>query len=31
MFDLKEEDIYIPNTETMRNYLESLNYALMSI
>ena len=28
MFDLDEEDIYIPNTKVMRNYLESLNYTL---
>lgn len=28
MFDLEEEDIYIPNTKVMRNYLESLNYTL---
>ena len=31
MFDLEEEDIYIPNTEAMRNYLESLNYTLKPI
>lgn len=31
MFDLEEEDIYIPNTKVMRNYLESLNYALKPI
>ena len=31
MFDLEEEDIYIPNTEVMRNYLESLNYTLKPI
>ena len=28
MFDLEEEDLYIPNTEAMRNFLESLNYEL---
>lgn len=31
MFDLEEEDIYIPNTEAMRNFLESLNYILKPI
>ena len=31
MFDLEEEDIYVPNTETMRNYLESLNYSFKFI
>ena len=31
MLDLEEEDIYIPNTEVMRNYLESLNYTLKPI
>ena len=31
MFDLEEEDIYVPNTEAMRNFLESLNYTLKSI
>lgn len=31
MFDLEEEDIYIPNTKVMRNYLESLNYTLKPI
>ena len=28
MFDLEEEDIYIPNTEAMRKFLKSLNYKL---
>ena len=28
MFDLEGEDLYIPNTEAMRNLLESLNYEL---
>ena len=28
MFDLEGEDLYIPNTEAMRNLLESLNYTL---
>ncbi len=28
MFDLEEEDIYIPNTKVMRDLLESLNYKL---
>ena len=28
MFDLDRDDIYIPNTEAMRNYLEGLNYTL---
>ena len=31
MFDLDYQDIYAPNTETMRNYLESLNYSIMFI
>ena len=31
MFDLEEEDIYIPNTEAMRNFLKSLNYSIMFI
>lgn len=31
MFDLDNEDMYFPNTETMRNYLESLNYTLKPI
>ena len=31
MFDLEKEDIYIPNTKVMRNYLESLNYTLKPI
>ena len=31
MLDLEGEDIYIPNTEVMRNYLESLNYTLKTI
>ena len=31
MFALEEEDIYIPNTKVMRNYLESLNYTLKPI
>ena len=31
MFDLDEEDLYVPNTEAMRNYLESLNYTLKPI
>ena len=31
MLDLEEEDIYIPNTKVMRNYLESLNYVLKPI
>ncbi len=31
MFDLEEEEIYIPNTKVMRNYLESLNYTLKHI
>lgn len=31
MFDLEEEDIYVPNTEAMRNFLESLNYSIMFI
>lgn len=31
MLDLEEEDIYIPNTKVMRNYLESLNYILKPI
>ena len=31
MFDLEEEDIYIPNTEVIRNYLESLNYKITLI
>ena len=31
MFDLEEEDIYIPNTEAMRNFLESLNYSIRFI
>ena len=28
MFDLDSVDIYIPNTEVLRNLLESLNYKL---
>ena len=28
MFDLDREDVYIPNTKEMRNYLEGLNYTL---
>ena len=28
MLDLEEEDIYIPNTEVMRELLKSLNYKL---
>lgn len=28
MLHLEEEDICIPNTKVMRNYLESLNYTL---
>ena len=31
MFDLEEEDIYIPNTEAMRKYLEGLNYTLKTM
>ena len=31
MFDLETTDIYIPNTEVMRHYLESLNYSLTPI
>ena len=31
MFDLETIDLYIPNTEAMRHYLESLNYALIPI
>lgn len=31
MFDLDNEDMYFPNTEAMRNYLESLNYTLKPI
>ena len=31
MFDLEEEDIYIPNTEVMRKYLEGLNYTLKTM
>ena len=31
MFDLEEEDAYFPNTEIMRNFLESLNYTLKPI
>lgn len=31
MFDLDNEGMYFPNTETMRNYLESLNYTLKPI
>ena len=31
MFDLDNEDMYFPNTETMRNYLESLNYTFKPI
>lgn len=31
MLDLGEEDIYIPNTKVMRNYLESLNYTLKPV
>ena len=31
MFDLEEEDMYIPNTEAMRELLESLNYSLKPI
>ena len=31
MFDLDSKDMYFPNTETMRNYLESLNYTLKPI
>ena len=31
MFDLDEQDIYVPNTEAMRNYLEGLNYTLKTL
>lgn len=31
MFDLETIDIYVPNTEVMRHYLESLNYTLIPI
>lgn len=31
MFDLDEIDIFIPNTETMRDLLESLNYKITPI
>ena len=31
MFDLEKEDIYIPNTEAMRKYLEGLNYTLKTM
>lgn len=31
MFDLETIDIYVPNTEVMRHYLESLNYTLTPI
>ena len=31
MFDLENEDIYIPNTKAIRKLLESLNYILMPI
>lgn len=31
MIDIEEEGIYFPNTETLRNYLESLNYTLKPI
>lgn len=31
MFDLEEQDIYVPNTEAMRKYLEGLNYTLKTI
>ena len=31
MFDLEAIDIYVPNTEVMRHYLESLNYTLIPI
>lgn len=28
MFNLEDMDIYVPNTKTMRNLLESLNYTI---
>ena len=28
MFDLEEEDLYFPNTEVIRDLLESLNYTI---
>ena len=31
MLDLEEEDIYIPNTKVIRNFLKSLNYVLKPI
>ena len=31
MFDLETIDIYVPNTEVMRHYLESLNYTITPI
>ena len=31
MFDLETIDIYVPNTEVMRHYLESLNDTLIPI
>ena len=31
MFDLEEEDIYIPNTKAIRKFLKSLNYSLKPI
>ena len=31
MFDLENEDIYIPNTKVIRDLLESLNYILMPV
>ena len=31
MFDLENEDIYIPNTKVIRDLLESLNYKLNAI
>ena len=31
MIDLEAEDLYFPNTEAIRHYLEGLNYTLMPI
>ena len=31
MFDLEEEDIYIPNTKVIRKFLEGLNYSIKPI
>ena len=31
MFDLEDEDLYFPNTEVIRDLLESLNYKLSAL